>query len=355
MNFQKRNGRIFCKSEGKLLAEITFPDTADGIRDIDHTFVDDSLRGQGVAAQLVQMAAESILAEGKKAKTSCSYAAKWLERHPEIGKKLRWQPEELWQQLQNLGIKPTDTIMVHSSLRALGPVEGGADGFLDALKDYLSEGLLLIPTHTWGTVNSENPLYNAAETVPCIGTLPNVAAFRPDGVRSLHPTHSIAAFGKRAAEYVAGEEKVSTPAPPDGCWGRLYQEDAKILLVGVSQNRNTYLHAVEEMLDIPDRLGEQPYTVHGSDGKGNCWEQPMRPHRNSQTNDISQFYPKYLPAFEQYGAVQIGKLGSARTEVCSARKCAEVLRKIWERASGEIGVGHDPLPEKLYQDLHIDN
>ncbi len=313
MNFQIRNGRIFCKSEGKLLAEITFPDTADGVRDIDHTFVDDSLRGQGVAAQLVQMAAESILAEGKKAETSCSYAAKWLERHPEIGKKLRWQPEELWQQLRNLGIQPTDTVMVHSSLRALGPVEGGVDGFLDALKDYLSKGLLLIPTHP------------------------------------------VAAFGKRAAEYVAGEEKSSTSAPPDGCWDRLYQEDAKILVVGVSQNRNTYLHTVEEMLDIPDRLGEQSYTVHGSDGNGDCWEQSMRSHRNSQINDILQFYPKDLPVFEKYGAVWVGKLGSAKTAVCSARKCVDVLRKIWERASGEIGVGHDPLPEKLYQDLHIDN
>ncbi len=94
MDFQKKDGRIYAESEGKLLAEITFPDTAEGIRDIDHTFVDESLRGQGIAGELVRMAAESIIAEGKKAKASCSYAAKWLEKHPEYGKQLQRQPEK---------------------------------------------------------------------------------------------------------------------------------------------------------------------------------------------------------------------------------------------------------------------
>ena len=49
MEFQKSEGRIFAQDEnGKLLAEITFPTVAEGVADIDHTFVDESLRGQGV-------------------------------------------------------------------------------------------------------------------------------------------------------------------------------------------------------------------------------------------------------------------------------------------------------------------
>ena len=56
MEFQKSEGRIFARDEtGKLVAEITFPTVAEGVADIDHTFVDESLRGQGVAGKLVQL------------------------------------------------------------------------------------------------------------------------------------------------------------------------------------------------------------------------------------------------------------------------------------------------------------
>ena len=78
MEFQKEPGRIFALGEdGKLLAEITFPTGEDGVADIDHTFVDESLRGQGVASQLVRAAAAELRAQGKRAKTSCWYAAQW--------------------------------------------------------------------------------------------------------------------------------------------------------------------------------------------------------------------------------------------------------------------------------------
>ena len=84
MEFQKEPGRIFALGEdGKLLAEITFPTGEDGVADIDHTFVDESLRGQGVAGKLVQAAVDELKAQGLQAKTSCWYAAQWFERHPE--------------------------------------------------------------------------------------------------------------------------------------------------------------------------------------------------------------------------------------------------------------------------------
>ena len=100
--------------------------------------------------------------------------------------------------LSGLGIKSTDTVMIHTSMRAIGGVEGGCDGLIDAFSEYLSDGLFLIPTHTWANVNKKQPIYDSRSTEPCIGALPTVAAFRKDGVRSLHPTHSLAAFGKRA-------------------------------------------------------------------------------------------------------------------------------------------------------------
>ena len=61
MELQKEKNRIFAvDNSGKLVAEITFPDAGNGLVDIDHTFVDDSLRGQGAAGQLVEAAAKQI-------------------------------------------------------------------------------------------------------------------------------------------------------------------------------------------------------------------------------------------------------------------------------------------------------
>lgn len=83
MTFSQEPGRIFARDEnGRLLAEVTFPQQ-DGVAVINHTFVDDSLRGQGVAGQLLQAVADTLRWEGRKARPTCSYAVHWFDTHPE--------------------------------------------------------------------------------------------------------------------------------------------------------------------------------------------------------------------------------------------------------------------------------
>lgn len=84
MEFQKEPGRVFALDQnGALLAEVTFPDREDGVAEIDHTFVDDSLRGQGIAGKLLEAAVQVLREEGKRARPTCSYAVSWFEKHPE--------------------------------------------------------------------------------------------------------------------------------------------------------------------------------------------------------------------------------------------------------------------------------
>lgn len=83
MEFVVEKDRIYAEdSDGKLLAEVTFP-TKGSVSTIDHTFVDDSLRGQGIAGKLVKMAADTILAEENNIAATCPYAVGWFEKHPE--------------------------------------------------------------------------------------------------------------------------------------------------------------------------------------------------------------------------------------------------------------------------------
>ncbi len=63
--------------------------------------------------------------------------------------------QSLLEQIKVLGIKPQDTLLIHSSMKAIGEVDGGADTVLDAFSEYLAPGLLVLPTHTWRQINAE--------------------------------------------------------------------------------------------------------------------------------------------------------------------------------------------------------
>lgn len=257
--------------------------------------------------------------------------------------------EELKQQLRAMGIRPDDTVLIHTSLRAVGPVENGADGLIDAFCEYLTEGLFLVPTHTWDNVNRENPVYNVKATVPCIGTLPRVAAFRADGFRSLHPTHSMWGYGKDAAEFLRGEEKAGSPGPVGFAWERLARRNAKILLIGVGNDRNTFIHAVDEIADLPDRLHPEPYDVTIIDHQGKTHQRAFRGHYCSQTNDVSAQFVNFDRAFTELGVWQEGKLGKAKVMVVDSVKCRDTVLKIYSRAKEDICIHPMKLDPSLWR------
>lgn len=245
--------------------------------------------------------------------------------------------------LRQAGIRPTDTVLVHTSLRALGPVEGGGDGLIDGFCSYLKDGLFLVPTHTWHNVNRNQPIFDVRSTPPCIGTLPTLAAFCKDGVRSLHPTHSLTAFGKRAESFVQGEENAQTPCPKGGAWARLYEEDAKILLIGVGLNRYTFLHAADEILDL-NRLGD-PFSVTIVDGEGQRITHPFRPHHNTG----SENFENYRAPLEALGALRQLPLGNTSVGVCSAKKTVEVLTLLWKNADYNLCEKPREIPKSYYE------
>ena len=245
--------------------------------------------------------------------------------------------------LERNGIKKTDTVLVHTSMRALGEIEGGCDGLIDAFVAYLSEGLFLVPTHTWRDVGKENPIFDVKKTEPCIGALPSVAAKRADAVRSLHPTHSVAAFGKRAKEFVAGEENATSPCSAGGVWQRLYDEQATILLLGVDLTSNTYIHAIDEMLNLPGRLiAPIPLTVIDADGK----EYNLHFSKHGITG--SRFFENYRKPLEALGALRSDKLGTAAVGIFDAKKATAVIKMLWQKADYNLCGEQKEIPLSFY-------
>lgn len=256
--------------------------------------------------------------------------------------------EDVFKLLEDFGIKHDDKVTIHSSLKSIGEIEGGADGLIDAFCEYLYDGLFIVPTHTWANVGPDQPVYDVRKTVPCIGTLAKVAAFRKDGVRSLHPTHSVAVFGKEAKKFISGEEKAETPAPVGGCISRLYEEHGKILLVGVGHERNTYLHAVDERINLPNRLSDKTFPVDIIDYDGNVYHtEKVHPHYTEGLSScVSDLYPKYKRCFEEAGAVVYGKLGDALVYCCDARMITDIATNVWKNRGDELLFEEEWFPKE---------
>lgn len=233
--------------------------------------------------------------------------------------------ESLTRQLQALGIVPTDLLTVHTSLKAVGSIasgkQTGADVLLDALRDCVPDGLLLIPSHTWKNIR-ETPVFDVRHSVPCIGTMPRVAVERANAahlagdstvIRSLHPAHSVVAFGKNAEAYTYDDRFATTPMPANGSYRKLEQQGGKILLIGVGLTSNTFIHAVDEFME-PDGVSA-PYPVTVIDYDGTAY------HRQAcNCKGPSAAYEQYRPYLEQAGALRYGKIGDADATLCDAEK-----------------------------------
>ena len=260
-----------------------------------------------------------------------------------------YRKEQLIRQLQEMGICSSDIVLIHTSMKAIGDVEGGADGVIDTFCQYLCDGLFLVPTHTWGTVVKHALFYDVKTAVPCIGALPRAAALRTDGVRSLHPTHSVWAHGKDAAAFVRGEERATTPCPPSFLWDRLADVGAKILLLGVGLDKNTFIHAIDERADLPDRLASQPYDITIMDADGVTYTHPFAGHACSRSSDVSrQFVNFETPLFEM-GAMRYGTFGNATVRIVDAKKCRDVIMTIYARATEDLCVEFREIPRDLYR------
>jgi predicted GNAT family acetyltransferase len=79
--FKIRRNKIEYKEDGKVLGEVVFPDVGLDLVCICSTFVEDELRGQGIAAQLLELTVEELRKTNRKAMLKCSYAVKWFEEN----------------------------------------------------------------------------------------------------------------------------------------------------------------------------------------------------------------------------------------------------------------------------------
>ena len=166
--------------------------------------------------------------------------------------------------LRALGLTGGDAVLVHSSLSSLGVVEGGAEAVVAAFLDVIGKsGTLLVPT--FGD----------------LGAVVEAVKGRRDAVHSIHPKASVAAVGSGAEEICRDHWKAPTAHGEGTPYLRLAQMGGYVCLLGVDQDRNTTLHAVEALLELPYLQTTPELTFATPEGEvSRSWPHFPGPHRD---------------------------------------------------------------------------
>ena len=251
--------------------------------------------------------------------------------------------DDIKAQLSAMNAPQDSVVLMHCSMRSVGALEGGAQGFLDVLIDHFTAqgGPFCVAAHTWNNLGLDRITLDMTKAESNLGALAVTAAADPRGIRSDNPCHSMVVFGERerALAFIAGEDKIDTPISPDSCYGKLYAMGGHVLLCGVGQERNTFLHSAEEAVGIPDRMVMEftPVTVRKK--QGDIEHRRLRLF-NEKNGDVSLRFPKYETAFRYHRAITDGYLGNAPVQLCDARVMQDTVALIFQNA------GKDPLADE---------
>ena len=215
--------------------------------------------------------------------------------------------ETLFRDLRALGLGPGDWVAVHSSLKAIGWVEGGPAAVIEALVEAVGPG---------GTVMM--PLFNIADGTPIdlavrptyLGLLPETFRKYPGVVRSPNPTHSVGIHGARAAE-IAESHRHSTFIGRGSPYHQLALNGGWVLHLGTNYNSSSIIHLAEALvgvpyLDVPYPGWESTLTARAADGS------PIQAAPKEIPGDSVKFY-LVQEEMDRRGLLRKGKIGNAQS------------------------------------------
>ena len=230
--------------------------------------------------------------------------------------------------LTRLGVPRGGLVMVHSSLRSLGHVAGGAATVVDALLETLGpEGTLVVPTFTYVLAGEPDFVFDPLRTPSLMGAISDTARRHPEARRSIHLWHSVAAIGPLAEAIVTAGGESAWDA--DSPMRQIRDRDGRYLLLGVPYQNLTAVHLCEVELEVPYRKATRVETkMRRADGSlaplvsVGCPPQPGHP--GSDFNRLGQ-------RMEDAGLVRVGEVGNAVARLFGGHDLRRVARELYEQ------------------------
>jgi aminoglycoside 3-N-acetyltransferase len=230
--------------------------------------------------------------------------------------------------LRQMGLRACDPVMVHSSLRSFGSVEGGAGTVIRALQDVVTDrGTLLLPSfnHFAPFVGNGERVYDPAHTKTSNGAIPETFRQIPGVLRSLNPSHPYAGWGSDARRYLE-RHHLTLSFGPESPLGLLAKEGGKCLFLGTTHHTNTFKHVVEMSLGAPC-LGRrtQEFPVRLPDGR----TVPLRTwswrERSCAITDSGELVEREM---RRLGLQREGLIGDSRVTLFQLSDCYEVISQM---------------------------
>ncbi|MGQ9555625.1 MAG: AAC(3) family N-acetyltransferase [Anaerolineae bacterium] len=248
--------------------------------------------------------------------------------------------EDIVAGLRAIGLPQGATVLVHSSLSSFGYVVDGANAVVEALIRAVGpQGNVLVPTLTGSeALNPSNPPFFDVRNTPCwTGRIPETFRQRPDSLRSLHPTHSVAAIGPDKADLLRDHELSPTPCGLGSPYHRLVSaENGYIVFLGIGLQCNTTFHHLEEMSEAPYHMQSEPALATIVDYLGRSRQLPVRLHQYGTRRNFARPEPYFLAK----GIERMGRIGNCTVRLLQAKPMAEyVLERL--RADPEYLVARD--------------
>lgn len=240
---------------------------------------------------------------------------------------------DLLQGLAQLGLESADTVLVHSSMKSFGHVDGGPDTVIDALLEALGpRGCLVMPTLTMGA--AENPVvYDVRQSPSNAGLITEVFRQRPEALRSRHPLSSGAAMGQAADELT--RYHLDTPADLLSPYGQVYLRGGWCLFLGAPWNSNTMFHVAEELVQAPYLSFAQFHNAQMIDTDGQKHVVTFRRYNCYQSGVIRDL-DAMAPHYEKSGIVRHGRIGASNCRLILARDIVDVSTDLLRRNPEQI-------------------
>ncbi len=219
----------------------------------------------------------------------------------------------LTRQLTTLGVQAGMTLMVHASLRRIGPIEGGADTLLDALQAVLGADGTLLMLLAADDEEAFDPATTPAD--PDVGALAEVFRRRTGTTVNDHAAARFGVQGPRAAELLA-----TTPLHdyygPGSVLARFTAAEGRVLRLGANVDTVTLTHWAEYLAKVPDKRRVRRRYLHADSGEQ--WIEGLDDSGGITTWDGGDYFAQILKDFLAAGHARSGPVGGCMAELLPA-------------------------------------
>ena len=238
--------------------------------------------------------------------------------------------KELFDGFRALGVEDGDTLLVHSSYKSLGEVDGGPQTVIRALEAALGtdkDGTLIMPTFNFD-FNKGVP-WDVRKTRSKMGALTEVVRTDLRAKRVFHPFYSFAVLGKHAE--MLGSLRYKSSYERNSVFGKLRDLDGKIMVIGLSYNDSmTFFHHIEQMEGVDYRFLKQ-FTGEVTDENGNTYTDTFEMLVRDIDKGVMTMVDPMGALMEQAGVIQSAKIGEADVKLMKANEVYEFTAREMKR------------------------